>query len=77
MNKTIFGLCFIYLHYCNRALRIFLFAVLETAPINIGYPLYENIVARRAIVLVFPHPGGPWIKVIFYFDTVLTALICD
>lgn len=40
-------------------------AVLDTAPMSMGRPRNEKMVARRAIVFVFPHPGGPFMYVIF------------
>lgn len=51
------------------AFVIAMLAVLETAPINIGYPWKENIVAKRAIVLVLPQPGGPLINAILSLVT--------
>lgn len=42
---------------------IFLMAVFETAPTITFFPSLLNIRQIRAIVFVFPQPGGPLMKV--------------
>lgn len=72
-----FGMKFISYAYLSIVYRIVMLAVLVTAPINIGYPWYEKIVASLAIVFVFPQPGGPLINDIFSSFTNSIALFWD
>lgn len=50
-------------------------AAFETAPTNTFLPISPNIRHSRLIVVVFPHPGGPLMNVIWFDKTLFIAYV--